>query len=271
MRRTTPKQQLVPTGKSCYRCGTTRLSAEGCQLSESELSQGLKRVAPILRDDAGRAGLAAMLKSLATTQFGNQQLARVLSFPVPTQDWRVGEAMAEAFLVDHRNCSFPWPSSRDLRNSNASPAGADLVGFKHEAAAVRFAFGEVKTSEEKRWPPQVMTGRHGMARQLEDLFDDSETKRQLVRYLGHHAPGAAWEADFKQATCGYLNNHEAVALFGVLIRDVEPRAEDLSSRARELAARCPVETQLELRAIYLPKGRIAGLAKAAGKVMEGTP
>ena len=61
--------------------------------------------------------------------FASDNLRSALSAKHPVFDWQVGEAMAEAYLVDHRQCEFPWPSGRDLRNPEASPAGADLVGF----------------------------------------------------------------------------------------------------------------------------------------------
>ena len=178
--------------------------------------------------------------------------------------------MAEAFLEDHRDCIFPWPTGRDLRNPNASPAGTDLVGFQtSHAEEPRFAFGEVKTSAQEEWPPSVMDGRHGLKAQLEALRDSARTKHDLVIYLGHHAVGADWRGTYQAAAKRYLADEADVVLFGVMIRDVRPDDRDLRARAASLAARRPPKMLVELRAFYLPAGSIESLGQIASQALGG--
>ena len=195
-----------------------------------------------------------MLSGLAQTDFEAARVSQILSAGQPVDDWRVGEAFAEAFLIDHRGCEFPWPMGRDVRNPKASPAGADLVGFATVKDRIRFAFGEVKTSSEAKWPPHVMSGRHGLQRQIEHLRDSTPAKDHLVRYLAHRATNASWDATFKKAAAAYLAEPSDVSLFGLLIRDVTPKKEDLAGRTAKLSERCPDKTSIELRALYLPSG-----------------
>jgi hypothetical protein len=147
----------------------------------------------------------------------------------------------------------------------SSPAGTDLVGFgKHESEFV-FAFGEVKTSTEHKWPPSLIYGRHGLKQQLEDLRDSTEHKDALVRYLGLHSVNASWIDQFKQAFRRYASSKTNVAIFGLLIRDVAPKSDDLSTRARSLSKGCPPDSRIELIAIYLPAGAVPTLPQRCKK------
>jgi hypothetical protein len=257
----------IATGKQAYSATRTRIKAQGISFTEPELDAALKqRLPPLLADEEGRSRIRQSLVGIQNTQFESARLQAALNSMVELQNWQVGEAMAEAYLIDHRDCEFPWPSSRDLRNPSASPAGADLVGFHGSGSAVRFAFGEVKTSEEKKWPPQVVTGRHGLVNQLEDLRDSVEIKNHLALiYLGHRAQGAAWHPTWKSASTRYLRNPGDVSLFGVLVRDVQPKEEDVKPRMDRLANGCPSDTSIELLAFYLPDGSIKSLGNRAAK------
>ena len=151
-------------------------------------------------------------------------------------------------------------------------SGTDIVGFQEtnkETKLYRFAFGEVKTSEQEKWPPGVMNGRHGLMKQLEDLRDSTNVKDSLVKYLGHHADRAAWLPLYKSAAKRYLSDPCDVSLFGILIRDVEPKPEDLARRAKDLAAGCPDTTSIELRAMYLPRKTINSLSERAVRARGG--
>jgi hypothetical protein len=263
----------MSAGSEVYNADIAPVTARGAAYTGAELDAALSgSVSGILWDDAGTADLEAILTSVTTTDFSNQSLSRVLSNRAMPENWRVGEALAEAFLTEHRACEFPWPSGRDLKNPNASPAGTDLVGLQNTNAAentYRFAFGEVKTSEQEKWPPGVMDGRHGMKKQLEDLRDSTDVKDSLVRYLGHHANGTDWFIHYRSAAARYLSDPSDVSLFGILVRDVEPRREDLAHRAGDLAAGCPAATTIELRAMYLPRGSINSLVQRAIKGRGG--
>ena len=66
-----------------------------------------------------------------------------------------------------------------------------------------------------------------------------------------------------------MSNPADVSLFGVLVRDVEPRAKDLNKRAKALGEGCPATTSIELRAIYLPENTICSLGKLVAKRKVG--
>jgi hypothetical protein len=112
------------------------------------------------------------------------KLSRVTWIPenqkVP-EEWRVGEALAEAYLVAHRTCKFPWPDGRDARKAGSSLPGADLVGFQQHGGTDRFAFGEVKTSGEIRYPPGAMYVFHENFTQT--LFLSSFVRATLSKIL----------------------------------------------------------------------------------------
>jgi hypothetical protein len=253
----------ISIGQKAYSAGKPPVKAEGFLFSQTELDAALEhRLPPLLRDDIGKKKLEELIGVLATTDFATDRLAAALNVIPSIRDWQIGESLAEAYLIDHKACEFPWPTGRDLRNPNASAAGADLVGFQLHGKSRRFAFGEVKTSEEERWPPQVVTSRHGLTKQLEVLRDSDQTKDHLVLiYLGHRAFSSDWEIGYRQAVKRYLNNTSDIAIFGFLVRDVVPKAEDLQSRAKALAKGCPNETSIELHALYLPPKSIGSLAE----------
>ena len=254
-------------GTEVYNSDAPPVKARGAVYTEADLDNVLRgSMSHILWDDVGTADLETILSSFVTTDFSEKSIKRILSNSPTPKNWRVGEGLAEAFLVEHRACEFPWPSGRDLKNQNASPAGTDLVGFQKTSASEnihRFAFGEVKTSSQNEYPPGVMHGRNGLKKQLEALRDSTEVKDSLVKYLGFHASNSSWSQIFQSATTRYLANPCDVSLFGMLVRDVEPKKEDLESRARDLSIGCPPETIIELRAMYLPKDKINSLSELA--------
>lgn len=236
----------------------------GLAWEQDDLDKAIQgRVSEIVFDDAGTADVAMLLASVADTQFEQEELARVLGSPTNIEDWRVGEAIGEGYLVDHRDCSFPWPDGRDERKAGSSLPGADLVGFHADAGGDRFAFGEVKTSAEEQYPPQVMRGRHGLQQQLEDLRDQVSVRDDLVKYLGYRATTAAWQDRYRAASKRYLANSSDVQLFGILVRDVPPHESDLRTRIEKLAIGCPNGTRIEMLSIYLPASSIETLAAKA--------
>ena len=230
--------------------------------SDDDLNAAMNdRVAAVLFDDEGKANIEDILAGLAETDFAQDGLRRVLEDPDAVEDWRVGEAIAETYLSDHRSCCFPWPDGRDERKSGSSLPGADLVGFGRDDSGDCLAFGEVKTSGEGRYPPGAMHGRTGLQRQLEDLRDRETIRDDLVKYLGHRATGAQWRARFEGAGSRYLQNTSDVQLFGFLVRDVEPHRDDLRARVGGLAAGCPEGTRVELVALYLPRESLEGIGR----------
>jgi len=218
----------------------------------------------IIRDDAGNVTVEEILVGVADTGFAQEGVRRIVSSNRAPEDWRVGEALAECRLRDGHECSFPWPAGRDQKNPDSSPPGADLVGFQKTTRKDhphRFAFGEVKTSNEEKWPPQVMYGRHGLIQQLESLRDQVDVKNHLVKYLTHRASNASWLPQHKEAARRYLADPTDVSLFGVLVRDVTPKDDDLRTRAKAMAKGCPKLTSVHLTAMYLPPKSIDGIGK----------
>ena len=245
-----------------YDVGEPPVMARGYSFTQHELDAMLAEdVRPIIHDEAGAMELGALLASVATTEFANQALGEVLNAAHDPEPWRVGEGIAEAYLVEHRHCEFPWPGGRDLKNPESSPAGTDLVGFQSEGSPdnVRFSFGEVKTSNDSAYPPSLMYGRHGLKHQLEALRDDPAVKDALVKYLGLHSFGRPWLPRFRHAAARYIQDRTDVAIFGVLVRDVPPHSLDCSGRAGRLAQECPPLCAVELLALYLPAGSIETL------------
>jgi len=217
-------------------------------------------VASIVFDDAGTDLISALLDGLTDTDFARHNLETLLSSTRPPEDWRVGEALAESYLCDCKDCYFPWPDGRDERKRGSSLPGADLVGFRLIGGTERFAFGEVKTSTEATYPPGAAYGRHGLKQQLEDLRDRQDIRDGLVVYLAHRAGTAPWRNRFRNASTAYLRNTNDVHIFGLLIRDVPPHENDLRARVESLTHGCPPATVIELAAIYLPAGAIGTLS-----------
>lgn len=221
-----------------------------------------KRVAPALRDDSGMVGVEQLLGTLTTTQFATDQLRAALTEKREVPDWQVGEALAEVYLEDHYDCTFPWPMSRDARNPRGSLPGTDSVGFQKHRTSYRMALGETKTSTDSKSPPGVWNGRSGLKKQLEGLRDSTEIKGHIVvRYLGCRASGAPWQETYKAAARRYLANPADVALFGVLVRDTSPNENDALARAKTLANGCPAATAIGIIVLYLPDKHIPKLPK----------
>lgn len=249
----------VGAGEMVYELGSPPCSAVAMQWSDEEFDVAMEGgVATVLFDDEGKANIEGILAGLAETEFEQAGLRRMLADPGQIEDWRVGEAIAETYLADHRSCEFPWPDGRDEKKSGSSLPGADLVGFGVDEVGDCFAFGEVKTSSEQKYPPGAMYGRTGLKRQLEDLRDREAIRMDLVKYLGHRAGTARWLARYMRAAGRYLRDG-SVQLYGILVRDVEPNQDDLRVRAEALVAGCPPETRIELLALYLPQDSLHGI------------
>ncbi len=196
----------------------------------------------------------AQLQSLANTGFARVSLDAVLLAKDPELiDWKIGEAIAEAYLAREYNITWPWNMERDKRNPRASLPGADLIGFRIEGENVRLVLGEVKTSSNPKTPPGVMNGRSGMTYQIDKLANNLSLIYQLLNWLWHRCKGTEHEASFKAAIGLFLNaGNKAIALFGVLIRDTQPNEQDLQTRGQTLARTLQVPTTCHLIAIYLP-------------------
>ncbi len=289
----------VARGVVEYELGAEPCTGTGIRWTADELDGALAGpVAALLRDDAGSMlvgeALSPLLESgfsitgiegaLALEQGPTGRLIRVGSDGAYSAsarrveratghgsltNWRVGEAIAEAYLSHRRGCFFPWPVGRDVRRPGSSLPGADLVGFVRMPDGDRFTFGEVKTSAQDRYPPDVMGGRSGLRRQLEDLRDHVALRDQAVRYLAMRSRDAGWRERFRGAAMRYLRDSRDVRLYGVLVRDAPPGERDLQGAVAELATGCPDATLIALIGLYLPDGRIGSLADDVRSAVRG--
>lgn len=251
----------IAAGTIQYQLGTAPVTGCGFSYSADELDTALSgSVAEVVYDDSGKADIEALLAGLAETDFQKGEVERILSDTKPPEDWRVGEALAETYLVHQKDCFFPWPDGRDERKSGSSLPGADLVGFQSNGTDDFFAFGEVKTSTENKYPPGTMHGRTGLKQQLEDLKDDIKIKDNLVLYLGHRATTASWKNCYQNAAKNYIQSKTRVRVFGFLVRDVEPNQDDLRTRVTKLAKDQHADMVIELLALYLPQDSIGQLS-----------
>lgn len=243
-----------------YTMGTRPVTGAGFGVSATDLDATLSGpAAAVVFDDAGNDEIVALLGSVADTDFAQDNLDALLNNGREPEAWRVGEALAECYLSACKDCHFPWPDGRDERKRGSSLPGADLVGFQRDGQSDRFAFGEVKTSAENAYPPGVAYGRHGLKQQMEDLRDHRGIRDDLVKYLAHRAARSTWQARYRSAAGVYLRDPCEVRIFGLLIRDVPPHADDLRVRVSNLGEGCPTSMVIELLALYLPQGRIASL------------
>lgn len=252
---------MISAGTKCYRLGVVPCTGIGLSWNNKELEEAINgQVATVIFDYQGVASIREHLADVAETDFEKERLAEILATNLEEiESWRVGEAIAETYLTEHRNCTFPWAAVRDQRKSRSSLPGADLVGFQQDGDSYRFAFGEVKTSEDTKYPPGVVYGQTGLKRQLKDLRDRVHIRNNLLKYLGHRANAAPWQNQFKVAGKRYLANQSDFQLFGFLVRDVIPGKKDLIAQVEKLGDRCPVCTRIEFLALYLPAGAIENL------------
>lgn len=253
------RKSVIATGNKEYEHGNPPVTGYGFSWTEEELNIALAESAKVVFDDSGRADISSLLSGLAETDFEKSQVERILSDTKPPEDWRVGEALAESYLVYHKDCYFPWPDGRDERKTGSSLPGADLVGFEKDGEEDFFAFGEVKTSSENSYPPGTMHGRTGLKKQIEDLKDKA-IKDDLVRYLAHRAITASWKNRYINAAKKYIKSNTNVRIFGILIRDVRPSKDDLRARVDKLSHNAHTDMIIELLSIYLPAGSISALS-----------
>lgn len=262
----------IAEGALAYQLTHAPAKGSGRSLTQSELDDAIQDpVVAIVFDKPGTAEILPLLAGLAETAFEQDLVSAVLEQNPDVEDWRVGEAIAEGYLCEHRACQFPWPDGRDERRAHSSLPGADLVGFQASTNGFRFAFGEVKTSTQKHYPPNVLSGRSGLIAQLEYLRDEANARSILIRYLAHRAVGASWRSTFEKAFQTYLKDSGDYSIFGFLVRDVDPHEDDLRTRTAALGSKCSAPTDVELISLYLPIDEIAQLGKKVAKVFAKEP
>ena len=230
----------LPAGNAIYQEIHNGMCIQGISYSEDDLNQSAQIVADICFDSLGKKDFEKYLLSLSDTGF------RQINAVSPTiRDWQVGEGLAEAYLTAHFSCFFPWSNNRDLKNPNSSLTGADMVGF-HQG---EFAFGEVKTSTEQKYPPQVTSKKgDGLNDQLKKLCHDHDGRWALVQYLFHRVKSTT---EYQRACIAYLRNNQSFYIFGVLVRDVDAKINDWDYLKKHLKVHG--QNRVSLVALYLPQ------------------
>lgn len=231
---------VLPVGKEIYQETHNGMCIQGISYTENDLNQSAQIIADICFDTPGQKDFDNYILSLSDTGF---QPINVVFQNI--KDWQVGEGFAEAYLTAHFSCNFPWSNNRDLKNPKSSLTGADMVGF-HKG---QFAFGEVKTSAEKKYPPQVTSKKgDGLNTQLNNLCHDHDLRWILVQYLFYRLKITA---EYKAACKTYLKDNQNFYVFGVFVRDVEPDIDDWKYLKKHLKVH--EENKVYLIALYLPK------------------
>ena len=245
-------------GENVYTTGAPPCIGIGLKWSGEEYSTALQGpVAAVLFDDVGKGEAEEMLSGFTDTHFDQARLDRIFTDSRYPKPWQAGEAIAEAWLVAHRNCYFPWSVKRDMRKQGSSLPGADLVGLHVDAHGNCIAFGEVKTSSEEQYPPRVVYGDEGLRKQLKDIRDNTAVRNDLFRYLAHRAVRADWKERFQEAAKRYLANQSDVRMFGFLVRDVSPNEMDLKGTVRDIGRNCPGSMVIEVFGLYIQGARLS--------------
>jgi hypothetical protein len=254
----------IARGTEVYAADASPVRARGYSLSRAELDAAAPRVQSLCADQPGLDALASLFEGMeGLTGFDAREVVKAALEISETEDhargWREGEALAEAWLVDHKECEFPWPFNRDLRHPRANLPGPELIGFSGQTEPdLQFAFGQVKTSKENVHPPTVVRKKDdGLTTQLMELRNDPEYRVRCVLYLAHRCSGQSWESKYRAAATRYFQSASGpFALFGVLVRDVQPSTKDLENAARALSDNCPPYACIDLAALYLPPDSI---------------
>jgi len=231
---------ILPAGNVVYQEIHNGIFIQGISYTEDDLNQSAQIVADICFDTPGQKDFENYLLSLSDTGFSliNSVLPKV-------RGWQVGEGFSEAYLSAHFSCFFPWSNNRDLKNPNSSLTGADMVGF-HQG---HFAFGEVKTSTEQKYPPQVTSKKgDGLNAQLKKLCHDHDGRWVLVQYLYHRVKSTT---EYQEACIAYLKDNKNFYVFGVLVRNVKPKINDWDYLKKHLEVH--EQNRVSLVALYLPQ------------------
>ena len=188
-----------------------------------------------------------ILSNLTQTGFQSSVLKEeLLNEEIRMSDW--GEFFAYHQLEVHYQISIPWPSQWDKKKDTHSLPGTDIVGLKHDGETISFVFGEVKTSQESRFPPRVVNKENdGLIAQIK-RFGDKKIIYGLIKWLLLKSKGQTWESDFKRALEYYGQNDNCFSSVGVLIRDTEPTINDLLCSIGMLE----VEFKVSFYAFYIP-------------------
>jgi len=244
---------MFDTWQSVYNMKKEHTILDGwCFSSESDCSHYLKtRVKAKIEQANSTSLLQEYLVEMADTGFNTDVLRMQVDNPPLPKDWEVGEAFAEVMLEDKFDVSFPWPTAWDKRTPNASLPGPDIPGFYNKEFP-QFLFGEVKSSSEERFPPQVVnSGDDCLCSQIKRLLAFEPRRQQLIGWLLVRTKDSPrWKPIFDHAMGLYAQGEACVC--GVLVRGgISPTTDDLSAVQDEVTS-CTGTFKVILLAFYLP-------------------
>lgn len=235
-----------------YQADSANIQVAGFVAASEEecLQYFTRRVATKLAESDGAEALRQHLIELETTGFALCALVDQLESSPRAKDWEIGEAFAAIALEDSHAAMFPWPTSFDRRARKASLPGPDLVGLQRPDAP-RFVFGQVKSSSERRVPPQIINSTDDCLRtQMIELRHHSAVRQQLISWLLVRMRGTHWETAFNEALQCYAQGD--FWLVGVLVSGRRaPDAADLTGICAAIGHQ-PGEGEVCLLGFYLP-------------------
>lgn len=175
----------------------------------------------------GDESFEELINNLRDSGFDTSVLETALNSPSILTFWEWGECFAYDQIEKHLGINIPWPPFWDRRIRKASLPGGDIVGLMNDGQNTIFVFGEIKTSSQKKYPPDVVIKSHdGMIDQIQRLAS-RETIKDHIQWLYIKAEGKDWEEDFRKAMEYYIKHNNGHIVIGILIRDTAPNVLDL--------------------------------------------
>jgi len=210
-----------------------------------------------LVDYPGTRELVESFDDIVETDFDRDVLKKILRLAFEKFEmWKIGEAFCEFFLEKEFKVRFWYNHLRDLKNPKASPTGPDLVGFIDINEDTIFVFGEVKTSEDERSPPQVFYGKTGFKNQINELKNNKTISYNLIRYLGFKVSNLPktdpFCKDYRSALKIYIKKRNRIHLCGLLVRDTKCNCKDLESGYNNLKNITHKDMIIKLIGLYIP-------------------
>ena len=91
----------MPAPQLAYNVDAPPVIAQGLSYNQEQLEKILQGpVKAILQDESGKEDIRLLLSSVLTTDFEKDGLEQLFTEDQAPQNWRVGEAIAEAFVAD---------------------------------------------------------------------------------------------------------------------------------------------------------------------------
>ena len=174
----------VAKGTVVYQLGAGPCSGTGIEWTPEESREALDGpVADVLDDGIGTRIVTDVLGTLTQAEFDTGRIEAVAA-TVSKPSYRLGEAIAEAYLSSWRDCTFQWLVSHDLRQ----PTGSRALRYH----LIRYLRCRCAEDLRERF---IAAARRHMANPNDCRFvgvlvrDALPVERDLRHALGHHQHG----------------------------------------------------------------------------------